>query len=96
MRRSGSIARPAWRRAAILLPLALSTTGCLLSSEKPVVVTRHPPAELVQPCPDQPPRPAAFGDEAERYSWALKAIHAGAICRAKHEKLVRWAIEPPT
>jgi hypothetical protein len=35
-------------------------------------------------------------DEAELYGWALKAIHAGAVCRAAHDKLAKWTTEPPT
>lgn len=95
MRKSGWPVSAALRAAIALPLLALSMTACGTSTEKPVIVTRSAPVTLVLPCPRQPPRPAEFADEVDRYAWVLKAIHAGAVCRTAHDKLAKWAVEPP-
>jgi len=63
--------------------------------QRPVLVNRAPPAELMRPCPDEPALPAAFRDDREQASWLDRAIEAGAECRAAHRSLSKWVAEPP-
>jgi hypothetical protein len=56
-----------------------------------VLVQRQVPAELVRPCPDEPPLPASFGNDAEQARWISDAIESGAECRAAHARLSEWA-----
>ena len=94
-----------WRRRmsvpAVLL-CALCSTACAPAPQRPVLVNRTSPAELVRPadkggpCPDEPPLPAVFKDDREQASWIDRAIEAGAECRSAHRALSKWVTEPPT
>src|SRR5471032_868831 len=86
--------RPPLSVPAVLL-CALCSTACAPAPERPVIVNRVTPAELVRPCPDEPPLPAAFADDREQAGWLDRALEAGAECRAAHRALSTWATEPP-
>ena len=60
-----------------------------------MLVNRVTPAELVRPCPDEPPLPQEFKDDREQATWLDQAIEAGAECRAAHRGLAKWVAEPP-
>jgi hypothetical protein len=51
---------------------------------------------LIRFCPDEPPLPVAFVNDAEQARWINDAIEAGAECRAAHRKLSQWVAESPT
>jgi hypothetical protein len=61
-----------------------------------VLVERTPPAELVRPCPDEPPLPRVFNNDGEQAQWIDDALEAGAECRAAQHGLGAWATHPPT
>ncbi len=84
--------RPTPALAALLC--ALCSTACAPVPQRPVLVQRQPPAELVRPCPDEPPLPAVFADDAEQAQWINDAIEAGAECRAAQRRLSEWATTP--
>jgi hypothetical protein len=79
---------------AVLL-CALCSTACAPAPERPVLVNRALPAELVRPCPDEPPLPDTFKDDRDQATWLDRAIEAGAECRAAHRSLSTWVVEPP-
>jgi hypothetical protein len=70
-------------------------TGCTPAPERPVLVDRAVPAELVRPCPDEPALPDTFQDDRDQASWLDRAIEAGAECRAAHRSLSTWVTESP-
>ena len=76
------------------LLLALSTAACG-QVVKPVLVDRPPPGPALTDCPDEPPMPAVFADEAARYQWSADAIFAGRECRAVLAKAKVWMLNPP-
>ena len=86
--------RPPLPVPAVLL-CALCSTACAPAPERPVLVQRATPAELVRPCPDEPPLPGAFKDDRQQADWLDRAIEAGAECRAAHRSLATWATQPP-
>ena len=91
--------QPARWTAIILLTPMLSIGACATRGpvpEKPVLVNRQPPAELVTKCPREPLVPDVFLTEKERLMWALKARAAGAACRAQSDKQGEWMTSPPT
>src|SRR5471030_2123334 len=86
--------RPPLSVPAVLL-CSLCSTACAPAPERPVLVNRAMPPELVRPFPDEPPLPAAFRDDREQASWIDRTIQAGAECRAAHRSLSSWVKEPP-
>jgi hypothetical protein len=89
---------PPRRRPLAALPAllcALCSTACAPAPQRPVLIDRATPAELVRPCPDEPPLPGAFSDDREQATWLDRAIEAGAECRAAHRSLSTWVTEPP-
>lgn len=61
-----------------------------------MLVQRQIPAELVRPCPDEPPLPPGFASDVDQALWLNQAIAAGADCRAAHRKLSDWVKAAPT
>ena len=86
--------RPPLSVPAVLL-CALCSTACAPARERPVLVNRVTPAELVRRCPDEPPLPPAFKDDRAQATWLDQAIEAGAECRAAHRSLATWVEELP-
>src|SRR5689334_13627983 len=84
---------PALALAALLC--ALCSTACAPVPQRPVLVQRRPPPELVRPCPDEPPLPAMFMNDGEQAQWINDAIEAGAECRTAQRKLAEWATTVP-
>jgi hypothetical protein len=70
--------------------------GCAPVQQRPVLLNRAVPAELVRQCPEEPVLPSAFSDDREQAIWISEAIKAGAVCRAAHAKLSQWVTEPRT
>ena len=62
---------------------------------KPVLVQRDPPGPDLTDCPEEPPMPVMFPDEASRYQWSADAIFAGRECRAVLSKAKAWMLSPP-
>lgn len=90
------------RRAMLLLPLSLSIAAYSCSSEQPqlrtevpVVVPRVAPSEAVKQCDRLPPGGPPFADERTRYRWMLVAVAAGNDCRARHDALRVFELNPP-
>src|SRR5580693_2370948 len=73
---------------------ALCSTACAPVPERPVLVNRDPPAELVRTCPGEPPLPVTFANDGEQARWLNDAIEAGAECRSAHQKLSEWVTTP--
>ena len=92
--RCRSLRSPRRLSALLLLPCALCSTGCAPAPQRPVLVERTIPPELVRPCPAEPPLPANFDDDREQAVWLDRAIEAGAECRAAHRALATWALAP--
>lgn len=87
-------AHPPRRRALPVLLCALCSTACAPAPQRPVLVNRAVPAELVRPCPEEPVLPAAFEDDREQAAWLDRAVEAGAECRVAHRRLAEWATQP--
>jgi hypothetical protein len=92
---SPSPGRPSPMCALAALLCALCSTGCGPALQRPLLLGRQPPAELVRACPGEPPLPASFADDAAQAQWINDAIEAGAECRAAHARLAEWASTPP-
>lgn len=85
------------RNAITLLTLTLSIAACSPPApvEKPVLIHRLPPAELVKACPREPVPPAAFPDQKTRFTWTLKALDSGRECRVQSDRQGEWMTSPP-
>jgi hypothetical protein len=75
------------------IPLALmaALSACAAPGERLTLVDRRPPAELVQPCPDEPPPPPDTATDPMLALWIQDVRVAGETCRRKHRALATWA-----
>jgi hypothetical protein len=75
----------------IPLVLMAALSACAPPGERLTLVDRRPPAELVQPCPDEPAPPPLTATDPMLALWIVDIRAAGQTCRARHRALADWA-----
>lgn len=89
-----SSARPRRRASWLVLPLLLSCAACGETRERLTLLDRQPPAELVQPCPPEPPAPPDEASDNEFALWVADLRDARKVCDRRHRALSDWAVKP--